>query len=163
MAIVYLSQGSNLGNREKFIKESFASLAKLPETSILKKSGIYESQALTPEASKQAPPYLNTILKISTTQKPSELLLQLQKIEKNFGRSRTTKWANRTLDIDIISFDDQILSSSSLTLPHPQFHLRNFVLIPLLEIGVEAIAGIKLVDLPCATEAITKIRRSDEW
>ena len=163
MAIAYLSQGSNLGNRKKFISDSLVALSKLPSTEILDKSSIYESQAMSLDKNTTSPPYLNTIIKISTQVSAIELLAQLQEIEEKHGRKRKEKWGDRTLDIDIISFDGLIVKNSKLQLPHPHFQERNFILIPLLEIGVKQIAGIELEKLPCDRLGIKKICEAEDW
>ena len=101
------------------------------QTNVLKKSSLYESLPLGP---KNQPNFINAVIKIATNYKPLDLLIILQDIEKKHNRKKTRKWGPRTLDLDILIYEDVVQNTSELTLPHPEIVNREFVLIPLLEI-----------------------------
>ncbi len=100
---------------------------------IIKKSNIYQSEAYP---NKSDPLFYNSALSIETKLKPYELLENILKIEKLFGRERKGKNCPRTLDIDIISLDNLILDEKNLKIPHPNLHLRPFVILPIRDINV---------------------------
>jgi 2-amino-4-hydroxy-6-hydroxymethyldihydropteridine diphosphokinase len=83
--------------------------------------------------------FLNIALALKTTMNPQAVLDQIMEIEQSMGRIRAEKWAERTIDIDILLFDDLVINTETLTVPHPHLHERNFVLIPLMEIAPEII------------------------
>ena len=113
------------------ILEKTYSILKNYNINIIKKSHIYQSEAYP---NKSDPLFYNSALSIDTKLQPNELLKNILKIEKNFGRVRTKKNSPRTLDIDIISFDDLILNQSNLKIPHPSLHLRPFVILPIRDL-----------------------------
>lgn len=100
--------------------------------SIKAQSSLYET---APWGVDEQPAYLNQVLEVATDQTPLQLLNLILEIEKALGRERKVKWAARTLDIDILYFDDKVVTSPELTLPHPRLHERRFVLVPLCEIA----------------------------
>ena len=111
--------------------------AKLIETqigSILKRSAVYETAAW---GKTDQPNFLNQALHVKSTLLPIELLESCLTIEKKMGRIRDEKWAERTIDIDIIYFDNKIIDSEELKIPHPRLAERRFVLMPLVEISPE--------------------------
>lgn len=128
----YLSLGSNMGNRaltlQKAVLEISRQLGKVEAT-----SAVYENEAVGFEGGD----FLNACLVIQTELAPTDLLVKLLQIEKDFGRERsqTEGYASRTLDIDIILYDDQVIQNENLTVPHPSMHERNFVLKPLADIA----------------------------
>ncbi|MCB5249954.1 MAG: 2-amino-4-hydroxy-6-hydroxymethyldihydropteridine diphosphokinase [Candidatus Cloacimonadales bacterium] len=129
--IAILSLGSNLGNRENNLEQAVDRISLMPNTNILKKSGIIETKAW---GNTSQPDFLNMAIMIETQFQPQELLYNLLQIEKHLGRIRTVKWAARSIDIDIIFYEDIVLNNEELTIPHPFMHERNFVLDSLLEI-----------------------------
>ena len=128
----YLAIGSNLGNKINNIDVTKFELEKY-KIKILKSSSNYISQSW-PDNS--MPNYINTIIKIETSLEPLELLKVCNLIELKLGRVRTKKNAPRTCDIDIIDYNNEILSkqNNKLVLPHPRMSKRNFVLLPLFEV-----------------------------
>ena len=134
MAVVFISLGANLGPREATCAEAVRQLTSFPEVILKHASAWYESEALVLNAEKQ-PPYLNQVIAIETSWSCHELLVQLQKIEKKMGRTRPYRWAPRTLDLDILYYDDLVLATPELQLPHPEIARRPFILKPLLEIA----------------------------
>lgn len=130
---VYLCLGGNLGNREENILDAIALiLSTIGE--IQEKSSIYETEAWGVQ-NQQA--YLNQVIKINTLLPPNELLKKLLSIEKQLGRKRTesSNYESRTIDIDILFYNNLIIKNKELEIPHPRLHLRNFVLIPLNQIN----------------------------
>ncbi len=128
---VYLSLGSNLGDREANLAQA-RELLKSTENQILKASSIYETE---PVDCKEGNFFLNQVLYVVTLLKPEQLLNRLHKIESEMGRERTEKNAPRTIDLDILLFDDHVIAEPELQIPHPRMHERRFVLEPLNEIN----------------------------
>ena len=127
--IIYLSLGSNLGNRKRNIEKTKFKLQS-KGIKIIKSSNCYETLSW-PNPKK--PKFYNVILKVSSDLKMLELLKICKQIEMSLGRKKAPKNSPRTCDIDIIDYDQKI-SSNGINIPHPRMHLRNFVLIPLFEI-----------------------------
>ena len=135
--LAYIGLGSNLENPRSQLRRAFAALRELPGTSLLAQSSLYRS---APLGFPDQPDFVNAVAKIVTALSPQALLRALLQIEQNHGRERTFRNAPRTLDLDILLYDDgkEIIDSSDLTIPHPQMHRRAFVLRPLLEIEPDA-------------------------
>jgi 2-amino-4-hydroxy-6-hydroxymethyldihydropteridine diphosphokinase len=129
--IAVLALGSNLGDRGETIHSAIEQLGLHPKIRVLEQSPLVESIAVTesgPDESK--PNYLNGVIKIATKLVPTKLLKATSLVEHSHGRVREKRWESRSLDIDIITYQDKKLSSGNLTLPHPRAHLRAFVLVP---------------------------------
>ena len=127
--IIYLSIGSNIGNRKENIeKTKFKLYSK--GINIIKSSNYYETLSWP---NPKNPKFYNIILKVSSDQKILDLLKICKQIEVSLGREKAPKNSPRTCDIDIIDYDQKI-SANGINIPHPRMHLRNFVLIPLFEI-----------------------------
>jgi 2-amino-4-hydroxy-6-hydroxymethyldihydropteridine diphosphokinase len=124
---VVLSVGSNLGDRLGTLQGCVQAIGGLPETDVLAISPVYET---APVGGPAQPDYLNAVLVIETGLAPRDLLAATQRIEADFGRRRVERFGPRTLDIDIISYDEEISDDPVLTLPHPRAHERAFVLAP---------------------------------
>ena len=147
---VLLSIGSNIGNRKLNIEKAKYLIYK-NESKIIKTSNYYETKSWP---NNKFPNYLNVVVKIQTSLKPHLLLQKLKLIEKKLGRKNTIKNHPRTCDIDIIDYDNLIITqnfqSSSLEVPHPRLQNRNFVLVPLFEISKDwkhPKLNIKITDL----------------
>ena len=130
-AKVFLGLGSNLGNRAK----NLLMAQKLIEEKIgktLSKSSIYETAAwgITEQNA-----FLNQVLEIETIFSPSAVLHLVLKIEKDMGRIREIKWGERSIDIDVLYYNNEIISTENLAVPHPFIQERKFVLVPLCEIA----------------------------
>ncbi|MFA8300039.1 MAG: 2-amino-4-hydroxy-6-hydroxymethyldihydropteridine diphosphokinase [Hyphomicrobiales bacterium] len=135
MALAYLLIGGNQGNREQFMNMAVDMIKEYGE--IQKLSSIYETKAwgFTTEQS-----FLNQVIALSTSLSPYLLLEVAQKIEHELGRIRKSQqYSSRTMDVDILFYDDIISEDPKLTLPHPRLHLRKFTLIPLNEIAPKLI------------------------
>lgn len=128
---VFLLLGGNLGDRVSNLRHCNTLIEELLGP-IVENSSIYETE---PWGKSDQPSFLNQALQIETSLPPMELLSACLTIEKKMGRSRDEKWGARVIDIDIIYFDNQILNSIDLILPHPRMAERKFVLTPLAEIN----------------------------
>lgn len=135
-----LALGSNLGDRAGALAEAVRRIADLPGVDLVAASTARESVALTPSGpDADAPAYLNSVIAIETVLSPEALLEAVNTIEADLGRVRGERWADRTLDIDIIVFGDLVVLSERLTIPHPRAAERDFVLEPWLEIEPDAV------------------------
>jgi 2-amino-4-hydroxy-6-hydroxymethyldihydropteridine diphosphokinase len=137
MAVVYLSVGSNSGQRRKFCEFGVEKLSESGKAKVLGRSRLYETE---PVGFKDQGWFLNFVLKIETMLKPSELLELLKSIEAQSGRDfDQVRFGPRTLDLDILFYDDMILESAELTVPHPRMHERRFVLKPLCDLNPDVV------------------------
>ncbi|MGT2907676.1 2-amino-4-hydroxy-6-hydroxymethyldihydropteridine diphosphokinase [Streptococcus dentiloxodontae] len=129
---VYLSLGSNMGDRQDYLKKALAALDELPRTALVKVSSFYETAAwgMTNQAD-----FLNLVCQIETELEPQDLLRHCQIIEKSLDRVRHEHWGPRTVDIDILIYGDRVIDEDNLKVPHPFMTERAFVLVPLLEIA----------------------------
>ena len=131
MAIVYLGLGSNLGNREQNLRQALTALNE-QNIYIRKVSSFIETE---PEGGPPQGKFINAVAEVSTEIPPLELMHRIQSIEFQLGRKRTESNGPRTLDIDILLYDQIIVNTPELTIPHPRLWQRDFVLIPLHEIA----------------------------
>ncbi|MFQ5628460.1 MAG: 2-amino-4-hydroxy-6-hydroxymethyldihydropteridine diphosphokinase [bacterium] len=131
MIKAYLGIGSNLGNREKHFEEAIHRLAGLQKIELLRKSAIVETE---PIGYREQPVFLNSVLEISTSLKPFELLDVALQTEQRMGRKRRVTWGPRTIDIDILLYAKEQINTKKITVPHPRLHERKFVLVPLTEL-----------------------------
>jgi 2-amino-4-hydroxy-6-hydroxymethyldihydropteridine diphosphokinase len=125
-----LALGTNLGEREKNLEFARAALA--PEVKIVEESPIYETP---PWGYTEQPKFLNQVVKAETNLSPEALLSYLKEIESQLGRRQTIRYGPRVIDLDILFYDDVVLSQSGLTIPHPHLHKRAFVLVPLADLA----------------------------
>lgn len=130
MNTCYISLGSNLENPLVQVTQATEAISQLGEITL--HSSWYHSTAIGPG---EQPSYINGVICLVTTLSPLELLKALQTIENRQGRKRTIRWGARTLDLDILLFNDCVISSEELTIPHPRMQERNFVMTPLYEIS----------------------------
>lgn len=128
----YIGLGSNLGDREQYLLHALERIEKNPKITITKVSSIYET---FPVGITEQPLFLNMVIEIETSYTPIDLLNVLQKIEAEHGRRREIKWGPRTLDLDILLYNQENMKSERLIIPHPRMQERGFVLIPLHEIN----------------------------
>lgn len=135
MSIVYLGLGSNLGDRRAAIEAALARLDALASTCVLAVSSIIETD---PMGFTDQPRFLNAVAELETDLLPHDLLDELHDIEDQLGRVRTRRWGPRTIDLDILLYDDLVMQTEVLTIPHPRLADRRFVLAPLVEIAPDA-------------------------
>ena len=148
MATVYIGMGSNLDDPERQLRKAVNAIAEQKNIRLVSDSGLFKSKPMTLDNEPQ-PDYFNAVVKVETSMTPPELLDHLQSIENQQGRVREKKWGPRTLDLDILIYDDLQLKNERLTIPHPGIAHRAFVLYPLKNIESElAIPGLgKLSEL----------------
>jgi len=130
----FVAFGSNLNEPASQVTRAFQAIEKLPKTKLVKQSSLYKT---APVGYSDQPDFINAVAEIATELSAEALMEQLLEVEKTFGRERPFANAPRVLDLDLLLFDDLILRTESLTLPHPRMHLRGFVLLPLAEIAPE--------------------------
>lgn len=149
MTKAVLALGSNLGDREATIVEALLRIADVAGVELLVASALHETPALKPHGvDRHAPAYLNAVAIVDTHLTPEQLLDAVNAIEQDLGRIRGEKWADRTLDIDLIEYEGETRDTPALTLPHPRAAERSFVLVPWLEVDPEAeLAGERVADI----------------
>lgn len=128
----YIALGSNMGDRTKYLTDAVEALGGIRGCTVKKVSGFLETP---PYGVADQDDFLNGCLELETLLYPEELLEQLHRIEKDAGRERKKRWGPRTLDLDIIFYDDLVCQSKDLCIPHVDMHRRKFVLEPLCEIA----------------------------
>ena len=132
MHLAYVALGANLGDPVEQLRGALVALSRLAESRLLRASSLYRT---APVGIHGQPDFINAVAALETSLSPQDLLSALFVIEAQFGRRRDFFRAPRTLDLDLLLFDDLILDSPALQLPHPRMHLRAFVVAPLLEIA----------------------------
>ncbi len=153
MHTIYLSLGTNLGDRLRNLQKAISSLSLV--MSVTAVSPIYQSE---PWGVTDQPPFLNLCLKATTSLNPQTLLHYLKNLETELGRQKTIKWGSRLIDIDILFYDDTIVDTNNLTIPHPRITERAFVLVPLADIApdlIHPIANKNIAELKTAVDQTT--------
>ncbi|MDC2824455.1 2-amino-4-hydroxy-6-hydroxymethyldihydropteridine diphosphokinase [Rodentibacter pneumotropicus] len=146
MIDTYIALGSNLDTPINQLNSALQAIKNLPQTRFLAVSSFYQSKPLGPQ---DQPDYVNAVAKIETTLPPLSLLDELQRIENEQGRVRLRRWGERTLDLDILLYGNEIIQNERLTIPHYDMYNREFVIVPLVEIEPDLIFpnGKKLAEL----------------
>lgn len=134
--IAFIGLGSNLSGPREQVSRALRALGSLPHTRVLAQSSLYRS---APIGFLEQPDFINAVAKLETTLSPRALLDALLDLEHKCGRTREFRNAPRTLDLDVLLYDDLRYHEHGLTIPHPQMHLRAFVLRPLLEIAPDCV------------------------
>ena len=129
---VYIAAGSNLGDKEETLKEAIYKIDKRKDCVVTKVSNFYTTDPVGYEDQDQ---FVNCVFEIDTLQTPSELMDTLLEVEKDFKRERIIRWGPRTLDLDIIFYDDIISYDEHILIPHPRAHERQFVMKPMCDIN----------------------------
>jgi 2-amino-4-hydroxy-6-hydroxymethyldihydropteridine diphosphokinase len=160
---VYLSLGSNLGDRAGNLRKAVHRLSELGAVTAV--SSLYETEPV--EVERTQPWFLNCVVAIETELMPKQFLSRTLAIEQELGRRRIEKKGPRTLDIDIVLFGNAIVDSRGLTIPHPAMHHRRFVLEPLVEIAADVrhpilkrTARELFNDLPATTGSTRRLKES---
>jgi 2-amino-4-hydroxy-6-hydroxymethyldihydropteridine diphosphokinase len=141
MASALIALGGNVGNVRAILPRAIDEICRRAEAMLTARSADYETP---PWGGIAQPPFTNACIAIETARDPRALLAILQEVERMFGRDRAqeTRWGPRTLDLDLIAYDDVVLDTPELTLPHPGLFERAFVLVPLADIAPDrVIAG----------------------
>lgn len=135
MSRAYVALGSNLGDREENLRTALKHLQE-NGVEVIKTSTFIETE---PYGVTDQPGFVNAVCQVETELAPLELLHLLLSIEQEMGRVRLRRWGERNIDLDLLLYEDAVLESEELTLPHPDMQNRNFVLIPLAEIAGNAV------------------------
>lgn len=134
LATAYVALGSNLGERLQNLQQAVDRLGELGRMTAI--SHVYETD---PVGYTEQPLFLNAVVRLETALPPAELMTALLAIEQAMGRVRTIKYGPRTLDLDLLFYDQVVMVGDHLTLPHPRLHERAFVLVPLAEIAPQLV------------------------
>ena len=155
---VFVGLGSNLADPRAQVLRAMKALASLPQLKVVRCSSLYSS---APVGYLDQPDFINAVVQIATGLSPRELLDALLALEHSCGRTREFTNAPRTLDLDVLLYDDLQLHEHGLTIPHPQMHLRAFVLQPLLEIApdcvIPGIGPVIEVARQCDTQQVKRL------
>ncbi len=141
-----IALGSNLGDSQAILAAAVETLAKTPGITLKARSSWYRTKAVGPPQ----PDYLNAAAILQVEMRPQLLLAALLAIESKFGRIRTERWGARSLDLDLLLYDDLIFDTPNLQIPHPRMRERAFVLVPLAEIApnwIEPVSGCEIKEL----------------
>jgi 2-amino-4-hydroxy-6-hydroxymethyldihydropteridine diphosphokinase len=159
----YIALGSNLGDREDYLHTALRAIHGYRGLRLTGLSGIYQT---APVGYTDQDSFLNMVCRISLSLGPFELLEALQEIENGLARKRTIRWGPRTIDLDLLLYDREIISTPSLTVPHPRMFERAFVLVPLRDVYPDSpIQGVSLGALIEASpdrEGITLYRAAED-
>lgn len=139
MAVVYIGLGSNIGDRDEYLRGGIANIKRKCRATLIAESSIKETKAVDFE---NQPDFLNQVIKIQTDLNPADLLKNLKEIESDMGRIYRFSKGPREIDLDILLYDDIILSESNLIIPHPGIMDRDFILEHLLEIDSDLIEPV---------------------
>lgn len=136
----FVALGANLGDARAAVAQALRDLGTLPQTQLLRASSLYRSAPVD----SSGPDYINAVAELRTGLGPHALLTELQHLEQAAGRERPWRNAPRTLDLDILLYDELTLDDARLTLPHPRMFQRAFVLLPLAEIAPARVSAAQL-------------------
>lgn len=152
----YLALGSNLGNRLGHLRAAVRLLEETDRIDVVRSSRIYETDPVGPPQ----PAYLNAVIEVETSRSPRELLEACRDVEDALGRVRTERWGPRTIDVDVLTFDEQTVDEPDLQVPHPRMHERGFVLVPLGELDDDPMlpGGRTLSSLRIPPDAVLGVR-----
>jgi len=131
---VYIALGTNLGERLDNLRATIQSMP--PEVNVLAESHIYETP---PWGYENQPAFLNMVLKAETNLEPEALLTYLKQLEVELGREQNFRWGPRLIDLDILFYDDLVIDTPPLVIPHPRLHERAFVLVPLADVAADLV------------------------
>ena len=155
MRVAYIGAGSNLGDRAANLRGALKALEETPGICVAAVSALYETD---PIGGVPQPAYLNLAARLETALTPESLLEGMQRIESAFGRDRTReiRWGPRTLDLDLLLFEDETRTTGFLTLPHPRMWERAFVLVPLHEVA-DAMLAKTLASSPANDPGVRRV------
>ena len=151
MSRALIALGGNLDHPARRLPRAMAELDHLPRTQLLRVSSLYRS---APVGHADQPDFINAAALVETALSPADLMAELLALETRHGRRRTLQNGPRSLDLDLLLYDDRVLDDSFVTLPHPRMHQRAFVLTPLLEIMPDCViprhGAIRALHAACA-------------
>jgi 2-amino-4-hydroxy-6-hydroxymethyldihydropteridine diphosphokinase len=136
MNIAYLSLGSNIGDRFYYLRRSVQLLKETGSIRVNQVSSVYETD---PVGYVDQAAFLNIVVELETQLTPHELLKKCNEVEEELGRTREIRWGPRTVDLDILLYNEEIMKTEDLIIPHPRMTERSFVLVPLVELNSELV------------------------
>lgn len=163
--MICLGLGSNVGEREANIKRAVRDLAQRGDIAVLAGAALYET---TPVGFRDQCDFLNTVISVATSLTPRQLLQACQATEQRLGRRKTFRWGPRVIDIDILCYDDYVINTPDLVVPHPRLMERRFALVPLCELAPQLV--LPTADKPvcaildgCRDSGEVKFYKSVAW
>ena len=158
MPRAYIAIGSNLQQPRLQVTQAFDLLDTLPHTSLVRRSSLYRT---APVGYDNQPDFINAVAEIETALEPRQLLQELLALESAQGRERPFPNAPRVLDLDLLLYNDRIMQTPELTLPHPRMHTRAFVLLPLAEIAPKLLVpghgAVETLAAQCDQQGVEKL------
>ena len=158
MAQAFIALGSNLNNPKQQVLLAIANIIQLTHTRLIKHSSLYKT---APVGYSSQPDFINAVLEVDTSLSPMALLRELLKIEDKHGRERSFANAPRVLDCDLLLYDNIVMKTPLLTLPHPRMHERGFVMLPLAEISpdleLKKYGKAREIALRCENQGVEKL------
>ena len=165
-ARAFIGAGANLGEPVRQIRQAKDALQKSPGVRLLGASSLYRTQPMGPIAQ---PPFVNAVFSLECGMSPQDLLALLLSVEEKMGRIRRERWGPRVIDLDLLFFDEAIISEQGLEVPHPRLHERRFVLTPLVEIAPDVVhpvlkksASDILAALPAEGPWVEKLQQQEK-
>jgi 2-amino-4-hydroxy-6-hydroxymethyldihydropteridine diphosphokinase len=152
----FLGLGSNLGDRLGTLQRAVELLQATDGVEVVRSSRVYETAPVGPSQ----PEFLNAVVEVSSDLEPRDLLAACAAVERELGRVRAERWGPRTIDVDLLTYDEMTVDDPDLTIPHPRMHERGFVLVPLRELDADPMlpGGRSLASLRLAPGAILGVR-----
>ena len=152
----YLALGSNMGDRLATLQRAVDLLDARSGIDVVRSSRVYETEPVGPPQ----PPYLNAVIEVRTDLEPRELLKECLAVEAELGRVRAERWGPRTIDVDVLTYDEREVAEPDLQIPHPRMHERAFVLIPLSDLAADPMlpGGRRIHDVRLPPEAMFGVR-----
>lgn len=163
-AVAYVAFGSNLGDRLTTLVAARRLLTKDPRIRLLASSPLYVTKPVGGPPGQ--PDFLNAVVQLDITLTARELLARCQQIEAELGRERKVEWGPRTIDLDVLFYDDEVCKDPDFTVPHPRLHLRPFVLVPLCRLAPELIhpvLGLTIRQMLAGLDLSGVHRSLEEW
>lgn len=158
--LAYLSLGSNMGDRERFLQAAVRALHHVDGIKVKRVSSIYETD---PVGYVDQAQFLNIVLEITTDLEPLSLLDHCLQVEAELGRVREFRWGPRVIDVDVLLYNDEVIESERLQVPHPRMEERSFVLIPLLEINADIVDPSSYQPFAAKLESLTDKNSVRKW
>lgn len=132
----FLGLGSNKGDKIGYLKHACKLINEIDGTEIVQFSSVFETE---PWGLREQDMFLNAVIEIETKYSPEQLITALKEIERKLERSKTDKWAEREIDIDVLFYADYVIQSDTLKIPHAEIENRNFVLVPMIQLDSQFI------------------------